>query len=194
MSNPAGIVEFWFGKPEDESYGKPRKAWFGVDDAFDGEVRRRFREDFEAGAAGRLAEWETTPEGSLALTLLLDQCSSILYKGDPRAFASDTLARQVAGRAIANGYDQRFPSVHRWFFYLPFEHSEDPSDQERSVELCGALEHLEPTEANKEFLDYAVRHKRVIDRFGRFPNRNAALGRESTPEELEFLAGPDAPW
>jgi uncharacterized protein (DUF924 family) len=191
MSRPQEILEFWFGKPGEEGYGKPRPEWFGPAPEFDDEVRRRFAGDFEEAAAGRLSDWEGTPEGALALTLLLDQCSSILYRGQARAFATDPLARQVARRAIERGFDRRFPDVHRWFFYLPFEHGEDPADQALSVELFGGLE---PTDANKFALDYAVRHQRVIDRFGRFPNRNAGLGRQSTPEELEFLAGPDAPF
>ena len=191
MARPEEILEFWFGRPGDEGYGKPRQEWFGVAEAFDDEVRRRFAEDFERAADGGLTEWEETPEGSLALILLLDQCSSILYRGSTRAFATDERGRQVARKAIERGFDKRFPDVHRWFFYLPFEHGENLADQERSVELFSSLE---PTDANKFALDYAVRHKRVIDRFGRFPNRNAGLGRESTPEELEFLAGPDAPF
>ncbi len=191
MSQPQEIVEFWFGKPEDESYGQPRQVWFEADPAVEREVRRRFHQDFEAAVAGQLSAWEETPEGALALILLLDQCSNILFRADAGAFATDALAREVARRAIEKGFDQRFPSVVRWFFYLPFEHSEDRADQAWSVEL---FSRLEPTEDNLSTLDYAVRHQRVIERFGRFPNRNAALGRESTPEEIEFLAGPEAPF
>lgn len=191
MSSPQEILDFWFGKPGEEGYGKYRPAWFGPDEAFDGEVRRRFADDFERAAAGELAAWEETPEGALALILLLDQCSSILHRGEAQAFASDALAIRIARKAVERGFDRHFPDFHRWFFYLPFEHSENPEDQARSVELFGILE---PTEANKMALDYAIRHQRVIERFGRFPNRNAGLGRESTPEELEFLAGPDAPY
>jgi uncharacterized protein (DUF924 family) len=191
MSKPEEILEFWFGKPGSETYGQFRKEWFGVADAFDGEVRRRFAQDFEDAAAGKLSQWEETPEGSLALILLLDQCSSILYRGEAQAFASDEEGRRIAQQAIEKGFDERFPDICRWFFYLPFEHSEDLKDQERSVEL---FSRLEPNEVNRMGLDFAVRHKRVIERFGRFPNRNAGLNRESTPEELEFLAGPDAPF
>ncbi|HEY3284859.1 MAG TPA: DUF924 family protein [Armatimonadota bacterium] len=191
MAQPEEILEFWFGKPGSEEYGKPRKEWFGPAPEFDEEVRRRFLPDYERAIAGDLASWEETPEGSLALTLLLDQCSSILFRGTARAFEADVLGRRVAKESIERGFDQRFPDVCRWFYYLPLEHSEDPADQQRSVDLFSALE---PTEANLATVDYAVRHQRVIQRFGRFPNRNAALGRESTPEELEFLAGPDAPF
>lgn len=191
MSRPEDVLEFWFGKPGEEGYGEFRKAWFGPDEDFDARFRERFLEDFEEAAAGRLKDWEQTPEGALALIILLDQGSSMLFRGNRRAFETDPLSLAVARRALERGFDQRFPELHRWFFYLPFEHSEDPADQARAVEL---FSRLEPTEANLLALDYAVRHQRVIERFGRFPNRNAALGRESTPEELEFLAGPDAPF
>ncbi len=191
MAQPTDILEFWFGKPGEERYGKPNPAWFGPAPEFDAEVRERFADDFERAAAGELSAWEATPEGALALILLLDQCPSILFRNQPRAFATDAAALQAAQRAIALGYDQRFPDACRAFFYLPFEHSEDREEQRRSVELFSALE---PTPENKMGLDYALRHQRVIKRFGRFPNRNDALGRESTPEEREFLAGPDAPF
>ena len=191
MATPQEIIEFWFGKPGDDGYGQPRKEWFGVADEFDAEVRRRFSDDFERAAAGELAGWEETPEGALALILLFDQCSSILYRGQARAFATDEHGRAVARKAIERGFDGQFPDVHRWFFYLPFEHSENREDQAYSVQL---FSRLAPTDANKYALDYAARHQRVIERFGRFPNRNAGLGRESTPEEVEFLAGPDAPF
>lgn len=191
MAQPEEILGFWFGRPGEEGYGQYRKEWFGPAPEFNEGFRQRFAGDFEKAAAGKLSEWESTPEGTLALVLLLDQGSSMLYRGEGKAFASDALARRIAGEAIDKGFDRRFPDFHRWFFYLPFEHSEDLEDQERAVALFSGLE---PNETNAMGVEYAVRHKRVIERFGRFPNRNAALGRESTPEELEFLAGPDAPY
>jgi uncharacterized protein (DUF924 family) len=191
MSRPEEILEFWFGKPGEEGYAEPRPVWFAADEAFDAAVRERFAADFAAAAAGELAAWEETPEGSLALLLLLDQCSNNLFRGEAGAFATDAMARQVARNVLAKGFDQHFPEVLRWFCYLPFEHSEDAADQELSVAL---FRRLEPTEVNQAALDYAIRHKRVIDRFGRFPNRNAAMGRESTPEERAFLASAAAPF
>ena len=123
--------------------------------------------------------------------LLLDQFSNLIHRGGPGAFASDEAARAVTKRAIERGFDQEFPELFRWFFYLPLEHSEDLEDQRASVAL---FEALTPNEQNAVGLDYAKRHLRVVERFGRFPNRNEALGRESTPEELEFLASPAAPF
>ena len=139
MSHPQEILDFWFGKPEDGNYGQPRQICFQPDQTFNEEVRRRFSQDFEAAAAGQLADWQETPEGTLALILLLDQVSNILYRGEAGAFASDALAREVANKSIESGFDQQFPSVHRWFFYLPMQHSEDAADQARSVELFGQL-------------------------------------------------------
>ena len=191
MQRTDAILEFWFGKSDDDGFGQPQMIWFAADEARDADVRRLFVTDFEAAAAGQLTNWETTPQGALALILLLDQCSNNIFRANVRAFETDSRAREVARRAIERGFDQQFPDVHRWFFYLPLEHSEDAADQQLSVELFGGLA---PTQANQMALDYAVRHQRVITRFGRFPNRNAALGRESTAEELEFLAGPDAPF
>lgn len=191
MSRPEEILAFWFGRPGEAGYAEPRQVWFSGEPAFDEAIRERFAEDYATAAAGGLADWEETPEGSLALLLLLDQCSNNLHRGKAGAFATDARALQVARNVLAKGFDQGFPDVMRWFCYLPFEHSEDAADQALSVELFGRLE---PTEANQGALDYAVRHQRVIERFGRFPNRNAALGRESTPEEQEFLASPAAPF
>jgi uncharacterized protein (DUF924 family) len=191
MSSPQEILNFWFGEPGSETYGKFRPIWFEVNEEFAGEVRRRFLADFEAAVAGKLAHWEETPEGALALILLFDQFTLLLFRGATGAFDQDPEAQRIARMAVERGDDQQFPEMHRWFFYLVFEHSENAADQERAVQLFSALS---PTETNKIGLDFAIRHKRVVDRFGRFPNRNEALGRESTPEELEFLAGPDAPF
>jgi len=163
MSYPQEILDFWFGKPGEENYGQPRQIWFQPDQTFDEEVRRRFRLDYEAAADGKLAGWEETPEGSLALILLLDQVSNILYRGEAGAFATDAMAREGARKAIEKGFDQQFPSVHRWFFYLPVEHSEDRADQARSVEIYNRLVKHEPTDANWDALHWAVRRQRVID-------------------------------
>lgn len=191
MSTPREILDFWFGKPGEAEYGQPRKIWWKASPEWAEDARCRFLADFEAAANGQRFHWEETPEGCLALILLLDQFSLLLFRDTPRAFDTDPEARRVARVALERGDDQQFPDFYRWFFYLPFEHSEDREDQALSVKLHRALP---PNKANLEALDYSIRHQRVIDRFGRFPNRNIALGRESTPEELEFLAGPDAPF
>jgi uncharacterized protein (DUF924 family) len=191
MSTPQEILDFWFGRPGEPEYGRPRAIWWEVTPEFVEEASNRFLVDFEAAADGRLSSWEETPEGRLALILLLDQFSLLLFRDTRGAFATDPEARRVARLAVEQGDDQRFPDYYRWFHYLPFEHSENQEDQALSVRLHRTLP---PNDDNRMALDYAYRHQRVVERFGRFPNRNAALGRESTPEELEFLAGPDAPF
>ena len=129
----------------------------------------------------------------MALILLLDQMPRVIHRGTPGAFAQDDKARRFADKGLASGADRLLRPIERVFFYLPFEHSEDAADQERSVELFQELAAEVPEEWKKSFdfyLDFAVRHEAIIDRFGRFPHRNAILGRESTPEEIEFLKEP----
>lgn len=191
MATPDDIIDFWFLPQTDSGYGKYRDIWFRPDDAFIAEVKERFSDVFHRAAAGELDHWQETPEGALALILLLDQFSNLIYRGEAGGFASDEAARAIAKTALKRGYDQLFPEQIRWFFYLPLEHSEDLIDQYTTV---GLFAMLTPNETNATGLDYAKRHLRVIQRFGRFPNRNEALGRKSTPEEEEFLAGPDAPF
>jgi uncharacterized protein (DUF924 family) len=129
---------------------------------------------------GRLSSWEATADGALALILLLDQFSRNLHRGDARAFAQDDAGRAIAERAIARGFDQTFPVPARRFFYLPFMHAEDMAAQERCLALCREAD-------DEEGVRYAEAHKAIIARFGRFPNRNAALGRETTAAEQAFL-------
>lgn len=191
MTTPKDILEFWFGCETDPDYDQFRAVWFWPDETFISAVREHFTDVYQRAAAGELDDWQQTPQGALALILLLDQFSNLLYRGEAGAFASDEAARKATKQAIERGFDQQFPEVHRWFFYLPLEHSENIDDQHAAVELFRALT---PNELNESGVDYAKRHLRVIERFGRFPNRNAALGRKSTPEEEEFLAGPDAPF
>jgi uncharacterized protein (DUF924 family) len=178
-STPAGavphdVVAFWRD-------AGPEK-WFRKDAAFDAAIRQRFGALHEAAAAGRLDGWAENPEGALALILLLDQFSRNLHRGSPLAFAQDVRARSVAERAIAAGFDLAVPADLRLFLYLPFEHSEAIADQERCVRLCHAL-------PDRGLLPYARDHERIIRRFGRFPHRNAALGRHTTPAEQAFLDG-----
>lgn len=191
MSTPRDVLDFWFGRPADADHGQFRAVWFNPDEKFIAEAREQFAETYERAANGELDDWQETPEGALALILLLDQFSNLLHRGQAGAFESDEAARKATNLALERGFDQKFPEQFRWFFYLPLEHSENLEDQRRAVELFRALT---PNETNLSGLDYAERHLRVIERFGRFPNRNAALGRQSTPEEEEFLAGPDAPF
>ena len=157
------------------------KRWFSKDDAFDADIRQRFLSTYEAAARGELAAWEETAEGALALSIVLDQFPRNMFRNDARAYAADPLARAVAERALARGFDQAFPVAERTFFYLPFEHSEALADQERSVALFRVT-------GDVELLKWAEVHAEIIRRFGRFPHRNAVLGRTTTADEQAFLA------
>jgi uncharacterized protein (DUF924 family) len=171
--SPADIVAFW------RAVGP--KRWFEKDLALDDEVRRRFLDRHEAAAGGKLASWERTAEGALALLILLDQFPRNMFRGRARAFATDPLARAIASRAILNGFDGAIADM-RTFFCLPFMHSETLADQEKAVAFYRA-------QNNADGLKWAERHADIIRRFGRFPHRNAILGRVTTPEEQAFLDG-----
>lgn len=184
----AEILAFWFGPPDGPGYGQPRSEWFRKDEAFDASIRQRFLARVNAALAGQLAPWASDRQGMLALLILLDQFPRNLFRNEARAFAGDAQARQLADTALAEGRDQAMTAVEKLFVYLPFEHSEALADQERSLALFSALAAEHP--GCEGFLDYARRHHAVITRFGRFPHRNAALGRPSTPEEAIYLAQP----
>ena len=170
----ADVVSFWRGAgPE---------AWFKKDEAFDGEIRRRFLTTHEAAAAGQLSDWEHNAEGALALLILLDQFPRNMFRGQARMFDTDTMARAIAAGAIVRGFDAQADKMMRGFFYLPFEHSEDMADQVRSVAFYKAID-------DADGLKWAELHADIIRRFGRFPHRNAVLGRATTPEEQAFLDG-----
>jgi uncharacterized protein (DUF924 family) len=156
------------------------EKWFKKDEAFDRDIRARFLETYEAAAAGRLNDWERTSEGALALLIVLDQFPRNMFRSEARAFAADALARAIAGRAIERGFDTQYAPGEATFFYLPFEHSEAIADQERSVTLFRAT-------GDADLLKWAELHADIIRRFGRFPHRNAALGRATTAEEQAFL-------
>ena len=177
------VLEFWFGKEP----GKPRAEWFRKDSEFDAGIRRRFGALHERAARRGLEVWRASPEPLLALIVLLDQFSRNLHRGDARAFAQDPYARQCAKQALARGDDARLLPVQRQFIYLPLEHSEDLADQEKSVELMRSLDAFEET---RGIAVWAEKHRDIVKRFGRFPHRNAALGRPSTGEESEFLKQP----
>jgi uncharacterized protein (DUF924 family) len=169
--DPRAVVAFW------RAAGPSR--WFKADPSFDAEVRRRLGALHEQAAAGDLAVPDT-PTGLLALLILLDQVPRNIFRGTPRAFATDPQAREVSRHALRRGFDRRVPAVLRGFFYLPLMHSEDLADQERCLALYRAL-------GQPEALRFAEIHADVIRRFGRFPHRNAALGRPSSAEEQAFL-------
>ena len=170
------LLAFWF-----EPGGERR--WFEADPAFDAQLRQRFTDLVLQAASGELAASVGEPRGALALCLALDQLPRNIWRRTPRAFAYDRLARNAASAALEAGHDRALAAQERLFVYLPFQHSEDLADQERSVRLFAEL-------GDAELLDYAVRHRDIIARFGRFPHRNAILGRASTAEEIAFLREP----
>jgi uncharacterized protein (DUF924 family) len=184
------VLGFWFGTPgtEDATYQARRTLWFRKNPDTDHEIRRRFLPLYERAIAHQLDDWQATPEGTLALTIVLDQFPRNMFRDSPQAFASDAQALEVAKGAIARGVDQQLPPVQRFFLYLPLEHSENLDDQHQSVERSHQLVEACPELADT--YEYAIKHQEVIERFGRFPHRNAILGRETTPEETEFLKQP----
>jgi len=175
------ILSFWFAR------GGRDKRWFEKSQVFDEEVRRRFLGLHEEGARGALASWKNQPAECLALIVLLDQLPRNMFRGTPRAFATDGLALDAARHALAQGYDRAMRPLERMFVYLPFEHAESLEEQETACALTRPLEAFAETD---DVYRYAVAHRDVIARFGRFPHRNAILGRASTPEEIAFLKGP----
>ncbi len=187
-ADPAAVLGFWFGRPDDLHYDRERSIWFEQDPDFDDACRARFLGLYEQAAAGAFDDWQDTPEGALALVLLLDQLPRNMFRGEARAFATDAKALAVAKKAIERGHDRALVPVRRKFLYMPFQHAENVADQRRSVAL---FETLADTEAGRRSLDYARRHLEIIERFGRFPHRNAVLGRASTEEELAFLREED---
>ncbi len=179
------LLLFWFGQPAQR--GRRDERWFGKDEAFDSECRARFLSLHERAAAGELSAWRNRAAECLALILLLDQLPRNMFRATRRAFATDRLALEAARHAVAQGFDEDMLPVERLFLYLPFEHSERLADQIAACELTQPLEAFPETE---DAYRYALAHRRVIERFGRFPHRNALLGRDSTPEEVEFLQQP----
>ncbi len=176
----AAVLEFWFSEGPNER----REAWFKKNPAFDEEIRQRFGGLHSRAAAGELDGWTETARGRLALIVVLDQFSRNMFRGDPRAFSTDAKALELAREGVEQGYDRDLSTIERDFMYLPFEHSEDLADQHRAVELF--------ENSSSETAEYARQHLAVIEKFGRFPHRNAVLSRENTPEETEYLKDPNA--
>ncbi len=181
------VIDFWFGPPRAPSRFQERDIWFKTDPRFDAELRDQFGALQRRAAGGACAEWMSEAEPCLALILLLDQLPRNLFRGTAQAFTADPLAREAARAALKRGFDRSLPASWRQFIYLPFEHSEGIADQEMSLKLFGVMA-TNPTYAGK--LDYAQRHHAIVARFGRFPHRNAMLGRTSTAEEEAFLKQP----
>ncbi|MCU4180693.1 DUF924 family protein [Bosea sp. BH3] len=172
LPSAAETIAFWHE-------AGPEK-WFAKNDAFDAAIKARFFAAHEAAAAGKLPDWEQTPEGAYALLILLDQFPRNLFRGSPRAFATDAQALAIAQRAIARGFDTSYQPPAQRFFYMPFMHSEALADQDRCVALCQAA-------GDPDGVKHAEIHRDIIRDFGRFPHRNPVLGRETTAEEQAFL-------
>nr|WP_111299545.1 DUF924 family protein [Paracoccus saliphilus] len=173
LKTPQQVLDFWFS---DEM----RPNWFAKSDQIDARIRNDFAETYAAAHAGKLDDWMADADSALALVIALDQFPRNIFRGSPRSFESNDLALRYAKAALDRGYDQQQSPDRRQFLYLPFMHSEELADQNRSVELYQAL-------GNEHSLHFARDHRDIVARFGRFPHRNAVLGRDSTPEEAEFL-------
>lgn len=181
------ILDFWFGAPGTPAYGTVHDVWFRKDAAFDAAIASQFGETVVRALDGTRVVDSATPRGALAHVLLLDQFTRNIYRDTAMAFAGDASALATSEAAVAAGADRELIAVERWFLYMPFEHSEAPAAQERSIELFTRLR----DEAKlSDPLVWAEKHAQVIRRFGRYPHRNAILGRTSTKAEVEFLAEP----
>ncbi|NYH19048.1 DUF924 family protein [Paraburkholderia bryophila] len=179
------VLDCWFDAPGTPGFGHAHKRWFSRNDAFDTLLRERFGTLIDAAREAQLDDWTRTPLGALALIVVLDQFSRNCHRNTPRAFAADHQALQIARQMVASGADRLLPGAHhRAFAYLPFEHDETLDSQRESLRL---FERLKAEPQGGSYYRSAVRHADIIERFGRFPHRNAVLGRESTAEELAFL-------
>jgi uncharacterized protein (DUF924 family) len=187
MKDAAAVLAWWFGAPGTPGHGQPRPEWFRKDAKFDEALREDFGALHDQACEGGLRDWEGDPDRALALVIVLDQFSRNLHRGSARAFAQDARALALAESIVERGWDRDRLPVERQFIYLPFEHAESLAMQDRALALFASLEEFPET---KGLTHWARKHREVIERFGRFPHRNAALGRTSTPEEATFVATP----
>ena len=181
------VLDFWFGPEGSPERGRTRDVWFRKDAALDADIRGRFGAATTIALAGGYGGWCETANGALARVLLLDQFTRNIYRDTRQAFAGDARALATAEDAVARRLDHALDPFERWFLYMPFEHAEDAAAQARSLELFGALAKETGLDAP---LEWARKHAEVVARFGRYPHRNALLGRTSTPEEIAFLGQP----
>jgi uncharacterized protein (DUF924 family) len=179
------VLDFWFGPQGSRNAARPE--WFRKDEKFDAQIRDRFGELHARASRRELDDWRRDSASMLALVIVLDQFSRNLFRDDARAFLQDAYARECCREAIARGDEAKLLPCERMFLYMPFEHSEDLADQRYAIDRMRSLEAFPET---KGLTQWAEKHEAVIRRFGRFPHRNAALGRASTPEEAEFLEQP----
>ncbi|MDP1929985.1 MAG: DUF924 family protein [Gammaproteobacteria bacterium] len=192
---PETIIEFWFGTELDDAAAARQQSplWWAKRDETDALIRQRFENFVMSAGTGALQDWAATAIGRLALIILTDQFTRNIYRDTPAAFGFDERARELCLTGLERGDDRQLRAIQRVFFYLPLEHSENVEHQRLSVSLFNGLAAEASTGLQSlfaGFADYAVRHQVIIERFGRFPHRNALLGRTSTPEEVEFLKQP----
>lgn len=195
MASPESILEFWFGESGNDAEVAARQAelWWSKNTEVDARMREHFEPLVIEAGNGSLDHWRSRPEGWLALILLTDQFPRNIFRGTPRSFEFDPTARSLCLDGLQAGMDGPLRLIHRVFFYMPLEHSEDRDDQARSVSLMRSLVDEAPPaqrEVFENYVDFALRHQEIIDRFGRFPHRNRILGRPSSSEEVEFLSEP----
>ena len=189
------LLDWWFGSAESarEVAAQRSGLWFGYRAEQDDEARRLFGDLCDQALSGRLQGWAERAPGWLALILLLDQLPRMIHRGTPRAFAGDARAQDLVSQGLAQGLERQLPAIRQVFVYLVLEHAEDPAAQDRAVERFQALQQ-QCAEVERElfagYLDFAERHRQVIQRFGRFPHRNEVLGRHSSPAEQAFLQQP----
>lgn len=189
------VLNYWFGELRGrEDYPEAKaQIWFRKSEQTDNEIRARFGTLVVSASKGELVHWTATPEGRLALIIVTDQFTRNIYRNDPRAFSCDGMAQKLASDGLKRGDDVKLPFVQRVFFYLPFEHAEDLTQQRLAVQKYQELATLIPNALKatyESYLDYAMKHQAMIERFGRFPHRNQVLGRKSTAEEEAFLRLP----
>lgn len=195
METSDTIIRFWFGEDTDDVAAAQEKSslWWSKNPAVDAQMRERFLPCLDSAMRGELDAWKQVPAGRLALILLADQFSRNIHRGTPLSFASDPLARAWCKEGLPDGIDKTLRPIERVFFYMPLEHSESLEDQERAVALFQALAaDVAPAykPAFDDYVEFAIRHRDIIRRFGRFPHRNAILQRQSSAEELTFLREP----
>ncbi|MFK8181874.1 MAG: DUF924 family protein [Phormidesmis sp.] len=186
------ILTFWFGASKPKTVGQYRKEWFVKSNDFDQQIRQHFLVDIEKAAQGDYDHWQQQARYAVALLILLDQFPRNIYRGSAKSFETDHKAIEVATKLVETEMDQTLPPVYQFFIYVPFEHQETLAQQNRAVALMTQLVKRHPNidQGLKSGLDFAIRHRDVIERFGRFPHRNEILGRQSTAEEKAFLTQP----
>ncbi|WP_029044793.1 DUF924 family protein [Cupriavidus sp. amp6] len=183
------VLDFWFDQPGSAAWDTERRAWFAKSDDFDARIRTHFLSDWQVASEGALDDWSVTATGACARVVLLDQFPRNMFRNDPRSFGTDAQALALSRRIVATGMDRELPTdYHRMFCYMPFEHSEALEDQHEAVRLMAQLR--ESSGGKVDVVEWADKHREIIARFGRFPHRNAVLGRPSTAEELAFLQRP----